>query len=84
MISLLKDKKVSTTSLSTIWESTYGCAEQCKCSSALYLMSVMSKCYSISIDRGRSEPVNRKEVIDGLNDVDKRYIHQLMSKFQLP
>ena len=27
---------------------------------------------------------NGKEVINGLNDVDKRYINQLMSTFQLP
>ena len=40
LISLLK-KKVLTTSLSTIWENTDGCAEQYRCASALYLMSVI-------------------------------------------
>ena len=44
----------------------------------------MSQTYSIIIDRGISEPGNGKEVVDGLNDVDKGYIYQLMSKFQLP
>ena len=44
----------------------------------------MSKCYSIIIDRGVSAPGNGKEVFDGLNAVDKRYIYQLMSKVQLP
>ena len=44
----------------------------------------MSKCYSIIIDRGISAPGNRKEVVDGLNDVDKRCIYQLMSTVQLP
>ena len=42
LISLLKNKQVLTTSLSTIWEITDGCAEQYRCASALYLMSVMS------------------------------------------
>ena len=42
LISLLKNKKVLTTSLSTIWENTDGCAEQYRCASALYLMSVIS------------------------------------------
>ena len=46
-------------------------------------MSVMSQCYSIIIDRGISEPGHGKEVVDGLNDVDKRYISQLMSTVQL-
>ena len=47
-------------------------------------MSVMSQCYSIIIDRGISAPGHGKEVVDGLNYVDKRYIYQLMSKVQLP
>ena len=47
-------------------------------------MSVMSQCYSVIIDWGISAPGNGKEVVDGLNAVDKRYIYQLMSKVQLP
>ena len=42
LISLLKNKKVLTTSLSKIWEKTDGYAEQYRCASALYLMPVMS------------------------------------------
>ena len=37
-------------------------------------MSVMSQCYSIVIDRGISAPGHGKEVVDGLNAVDKSYI----------
>ena len=44
----------------------------------------MSQCYSIIIDRGISAPGHGKEVVDGLNAVDKRYINQLMSKVKLP
>ena len=73
-----------TTSLSTIWENTDGCAEQYRCASALYLVSLISQTYSLIIDRGISAPGNGKEVVDGLNAVDKRYIYQLMSKVQLP
>ena len=50
LISFLKEKKVMTTYLSKIWENTDFCAEQYRCASALYLMSVMSQCYSIIID----------------------------------
>ena len=50
LISLLKEGKVLKTSLITIWENTEGCAEQYICASALYLMSVMSQCYSVVID----------------------------------
>ena len=38
-------QKVMTTSLSTIWENTDRCAEQYRCASALYLMSVISQTY---------------------------------------
>ena len=38
-------------------------------------MSVISQCYSIIIDQGISVPGNGKEVVDGLNAVDKRYIY---------
>ena len=72
LFSLLKDKKVLTASLSKIWENTYGCAKQYRCVSALYLMSVMSQCYCIIIYRGISSPGNGKEVVYGLNAVDKK------------
>ena len=47
-------------------------------------MSVISQNYSLIIDRVISAPGHGKEVVDGLNDFDKRYIYQLMSKVQLP
>ena len=47
-------------------------------------MSVISWCYSIKIDRGISAPGHGKEVVDGLNAVDKRYIYQLIYTVQLP
>ena len=47
-------------------------------------MSVMSQFYSIIIDRGISAPVNGKEVLYGLNAVDKRYLYQFMSTVKIP
>ena len=47
-------------------------------------MSLMSHCYSIIIDRDISAPGHGKEVVDGINAVDKRYIYQLMSNVKLP
>ena len=75
LISLLKNKQVLTTSLIKIWENTDGCAEQYRCASALYLMSVISHTYSLIIDRGISAPGHGKEVVDVLNAVGKRYIY---------
>ena len=64
-----------TKSLSKIWENTDGCDEQYRCASALYLMSVISQTFSLIIDQGISAPGHEKEVVDGLNAVDKRYIY---------
>ena len=47
-------------------------------------MSVMSQCYPVIIDSGISVPGHVKDVVYGLNDIDKCYIYQLMYNFQLP
>ena len=73
-----------TPKLCAIYGNDDGCAEQYIYASELYLMSVMSQCYSIIIDRGISAPGHGKEVVDGLNATDKQYIYQLMSNVQLP
>ena len=44
----------------------------------------MSQCYSIIIYRGINAPGHGKDFVDGRNDVDKRYIQQLMSTVKLP
>ena len=44
----------------------------------------MSQCYSVIIDWGIRTPGHGEEVVDGINAVDKRYIYQLVSNFQLP
>ena len=46
-------------------------------------MPVLSQCYSITFDRGISAPGHGKEVVDGLNVIDKRYMYQLMYNVQL-
>ena len=46
-------------------------------------MSVMSQYYSVIIYCVISEHGNSKEVVDGINVIVKRYIHQLISNVQL-
>ena len=58
---------------------TNGCAEKYICASALYLMSVMSQCYYVVVDKVISAPGHGKEVLDGINAIDARYIYQLIS-----
>ena len=70
-IELLKERKVLASSLSVILENTDGCAEKYRCASELYLMSVMSQCYSVIIDRGISAHGHGKEVVNGINAIKK-------------
>ena len=81
-IELLKERKVLESALSKIWENTDGCADQYRFTSVLYLMSVISQCYSVIIDCDISAPGNGKEVFEGINVIDKGYIYQLMPNFQ--
>ena len=52
--------------------------------STIYFMSVLSQRHSIIFDQAISEPGYGKEVVDGINAIDKRYMYQLMSTVQLP
>ena len=83
-IELFKKQKIMTSTLSKILGNTNGCAEQYRCASAIYLMSVLSQCLSIIIYQSISAPGNGKELFDVLNVIDKRYIYQLMYKVHLP
>ena len=62
---------------------TDGFSEQYRCASALYLVSVLYQSRSIITDRGISAPVNGKEVIYGLNEIDNLYMYQLISNVQI-
>ena len=58
----------------TIWDKTYGCAKQYMCSIAYYLMSFISKLYQIVLDRAGDTSDHVKDVVDGFNAVQKRYL----------
>ena len=75
LIGMLKERKLLASALSTIWENTDGCADQYRCASALYLMSVMSQYYLVIIDSGIITPGHGKEVVGGLNSIYKRSIY---------
>ena len=60
------------------------CAKHYRCASAMYLISVISQCYSVTIYGRISATDHGKEVVDELNSVDKHYIYQFMSNVQLP
>ena len=70
-IEILKHQKLLTSTLIKIWENTDSCAEQYICASTLYLMSVLSQCFSVIIYRGISATGHGKEVVNGINSIYK-------------
>ena len=59
---------------STIWDNTDKCAEQYRCVTALYLISMLSHSYNILFDRGVGSPVHGIYVVDGLNATDNFFL----------
>ena len=57
-----------------MWDQTDGCTNQYRCSIAYYLMSYLSKSYQIFLDRAVDTPGHRKDLVDGFNSVQKRYL----------
>ena len=64
---LLQKVKVLMTKKSTIREDKYGCAEQYRCSTELYLLSMLSHTYKILIDCVVEAPEHGIVFVDGLN-----------------
>ena len=79
----MENSKCLGSGISTIRENTHGCADNCKCDTALYSFSILTKFFNIIIDRGISAPVHVREVVYGLNTAYKRFIFHLMSTVQL-
>ena len=65
-------------------EDTDGCAKQYRSASSLYLMSAISMKYDVVIDRAIGAPGHGKDVVDGLNAVDKRYLKTAMFRIINP
>ena len=53
----------------TMWDQKYGCAKQCRCSIAYYLMSFLSKSYEIVLDIFVYTPGHVKYVVYIFNAV---------------
>ena len=57
-----------------MWDQTDGCAKQYRCSIAYYMMSYLSKSYQIVLDISVDTTGHVKDVADGFNAVQKRYL----------
>mgnify|MGYP000211327405 FL=1 len=61
-----------------LYGNTDGSGTQYRCSNALYFLSLLAFNYSIIIDRAVGAPGHGKDLVDGLNAVDKQYLKIIM------
>ena len=64
--------------MSTLWFNTDGCANTYRCDLDIYLMTVLSYLYGITMDHAINEPVHGKNVVDAINDTEKPYFREQM------
>ena len=58
----------------TVWESTDWCSEQYCCSLTLYFLSYVCYKHNLIIYRMIGAPCHGKDIVDGINICDKRYL----------
>ena len=61
-----------------VWEDTCGCRKHYSCALDIYLMSVMPYLYGNIIDCEKNTTGHGKNIVDGLNATDKRYLRKQM------
>ena len=59
-----------------VWEDTDSSVKQYICALAIYLMTMLSSSYVIIMDYASNEPGHGKNVVDRLNETDKRYLKE--------
>lgn len=69
---------------SWMFDDTDGCAKQYRCALALYLLSMLAAIHGVVIDRAIGAPGHGKDLVDGLNAVDKRYLSGKMCVLGMP
>ena len=67
----------------TLLDNTDGCAAQYRSANALYLISLLAVAYGLVIDRAVGAPGHGKDLVDGLNAVDKRFLQEMMKRLGL-
>ena len=86
MMKMMDQLKLNNQEISgcTVWKSTDGCSKQYRCGSALYFLSYISIKYKMIIDRMIGAPGHGKDLVDGINAIDTRYLKGKMCMIGTP
>ena len=70
-LNFLRRKKYPS-NINKIWDNKYGCTENYRCATALFLLLMLSQDYNIIIDNGVSILGHDRDVVDELNATNNR------------
>jgi hypothetical protein len=78
----LKERGVLKENVSVIYDNTDGCCSQYRCATSVYLLTMLSSMFKVSIDRLVHAPGHGKDEVDGLNATTKRFLCEKMAVTQ--
>ena len=67
----------------TIWESTDDCSKQYRYHVSLYFLYLFSSKFNTTIDRMIGVPGNGKDIVDTINNYNKRYLKEKITWLRL-
>ena len=66
-----------------IYDQTDGCTNQYRQTAVVWILSILSQTYGVTIDRYIHAPGHGKGIVDGLNATTKRYLMQCMQNVDM-
>jgi hypothetical protein len=78
----LKERGLLHENVSAVYDNTDGCCSQYRCATGVFLLTLLSSMFKISIDRQVHAPGHGKDEVDGLNATTKRFLCEKMSTTQ--
>ena len=80
----LQDRNLLNQNGTTIYDNTDGCNSQCRCATALCLLTVVANTCNCTIDRLVNAPAHGKQIVDAMNAVCKRHLTDCMRRVAKP
>ena len=77
LLQLLQHQNILHTIISTIWDTTDGCADQYICATVLYLLSMLFHEHDIIIYHGVGSPGHGKYVVVLHSGTEREFIYRL-------
>ena len=84
IIEMFQNKNIITVDKITIRVNVDGFSDQCRCATALHLLSMLAQECNVIIYRGVGTPGHSRDDVDGLNATNKIFSSMLMMTVKIP